>query len=317
MRRASPSSNSNVMHHGQICYIFEKPKLNATIMSLNHVVEFLTKNCKSTCRFHRAIRLFEFQVSLFYPKAFEGLVASKIDVPAPTKILKTARIFAAIKILEKIEADMKKEKNSSRISIQELAANENYRNIFDGVIGINGGWRRIRHSMSARRFDKNIVARCRDAQFAANIVDFSYRFSKHLGSTRYSGRTNPGGVSAARYVVGKAYRPRMEETSIKNRWRAYQLQGIFLYLMLNQQFNMKPPRVGAKKFLEELLRQADNLEELRRFFCAYQAVRAALLDQKYKRFPTLDLNLQCSPPQLDVAEFSPDIQKAFEEWLNR
>jgi hypothetical protein len=283
-------------------------------MSLNHVVEFLIKYSESTSRFHRGIRLFEFQVSLFYPDAFKRLVASESDKTAPTKILKTACIFAAIKILEKIEADLKQEKNSSVISIQELAANENYQSIFDGVVATNGGWPRIRHSVSARRFDKNIVKRCSKAQFAANIVDFSYRFYKHPASTPNSRRINPGGVESAKYVVQRAYKPSGGESTIKNRWREYGSPAIFLYLMLTQEFDVRPPRVSSANFVEILLRQADNLEGLRRYFCAYQAVRDALLDKDYKKFPALDLNLECPPLELNAAELSSDIKAAFDAW---
>jgi len=85
--------------------------------------------------------------------------------------------------------------------------------------------------------------------------------------------------------------------------------------MLNQKFDMRPCRVSSQKFLDELLRQADNIDEIRRYFCAYQIVRAALLDKKYKLFPALDLDLKCSPPKLEAAEFSSDIKSVIEAWL--
>ena len=107
-------------------------------MSLNHLVELLIDESKS--RYMRAIRLFEFQTAVSHPKAFKLLVATQGDVRAPTRILRTARIFAAIKILEKIEADLKQGKDDRFISIQDLAADEDYRSIFDDVIATNGGW---------------------------------------------------------------------------------------------------------------------------------------------------------------------------------
>jgi len=79
-------------------------------MSLNHIVESLIKDTESTSRFHRAIRLFEFQVSLFYQSAFKRLVANETDLNSKLTI---ARMFAAIKILEKIEADEAGEEQQS------------------------------------------------------------------------------------------------------------------------------------------------------------------------------------------------------------
>jgi hypothetical protein len=84
--------------------------------------------------------------------------------------------------------------------------------------------------------------------------------------------------------------------------------------MLTQEFDVRPPRVSSANFVEILLRQADNLEGLRRYFCAYQAVRDALLDKDYKKFPALDLNLECPPLELNAAELSSDIKAAFDAW---
>lgn len=122
-------------------------------------------------------------------------------------------------------------------------------------------------------------------------------------------------MDAAKYVVRKAVEPFVGESTMKNYWRKYQFPAIFLFLMFNRKFNLKPPRVSSKKFLEKLLRQADDFEELRRFFCAYQTVRAALSKLKYTQYPALDPELECSSPELDAAEFSPAMKKEFDAWV--
>jgi hypothetical protein len=290
-------------------------------MSLNRIVGPLIDKSKS--RYIRAICLFEFQTAVFRPKAFKRLIEAQVGLRAPplrapTKISRTARIFVAIRILEKIEAEWKDNKEARVISIQGLVADETYRSIFDDVIATNGGWSRIRHSPSAHNFDRGTHLKGdekEEAQAAANIVDYSYRFSKHLAGRHYGKRKNPGGVDAAKYVVRNAVRPFVGETTMKNYWRKYQYSAIFLFLMSKQKFNLKPPRVSSKKFLEKLLRQADDFEELRRFFCAYQTVRAALSKLKYRQYPALDLELECSPPELEAAEFSPAMNKAFDAWV--
>jgi hypothetical protein len=284
-------------------------------MGLNQIVGLLIN--ESISRYTRAIALFEFQTAVYRPKAFDDLIkANEVGLRAPTKILRTARIFAAIKILEKIEADLSQQRADSIISLRDLAADEDYRSVYDDVIAANGGWARIRHSQSARTFDDSMAARKEEAQAAAGIVDFSYRFSKHLASTQYPGRKNPGGAEAARYVVRISFEPQIGKTTIKDRWRKYQAPAVFVYLLLNQGFDLGPPRVGSKEFVEVLLRQAGDIDVLLKYFSAYQIVRSAFSKLKYKKFPPLDLELGCSPPpQLNTPEFCPKIKAAFEDWL--
>ena len=216
-RRVGNTSNAKTNFYDQ----------SAWPMSLSHIVEFLIKDVVSASRLRRAIRLFEFQVALFYPVSFKKLVARQNDVAARTNKLKTARIFAAIKILEKIEADLKREKNLSEISIRELAADEDYQVVFDEMMATAGGWPRIRHSQSVGKFNNDIRALRSEAQAAANIVDFSYRFSQHHAGMTFGKRRNPGGVEAAKYVVRKSYRPSVGKSTMKNRWRKYQSAAIF------------------------------------------------------------------------------------------
>ena len=265
-------------------------------------------------RYIRAISLYEFQTAIFRPKAFERLIKAQVSLRAPTEILRTARIFAAIRVLERIEVNL----NHNR-SIRDLVADETYCSIFDDVIAVNDGWRRIRHSPSARSFDRGTRLKGKKkkvkAQAAANIIDYSYRFSMHLANVHHGKRKNPGGVDAAKYVVRNSVKPFVSNSSMKGYWRRYQYSAIFLFLMFNQKFDLKPPLVSSTEFLEKLLRQTDNIEELRRFFCAYQTVRAALSNLKYRQYPPLELDLGCPPPQLEAAEFSPAMKMEFDAWV--
>jgi hypothetical protein len=62
-------------------------------MSLNEIVGLLID--ESISRYIRAISLFELQIAIFRPKSFERLIEAEVGLCAPTKILRTARIFAA------------------------------------------------------------------------------------------------------------------------------------------------------------------------------------------------------------------------------
>jgi hypothetical protein len=162
-----------------------------------------------------------------------------------------------------------------------------------------------------------MAAKKKEAQASAGIVDFSYRFFKNRASTQYPGRKNPGGVEAARYVVRISYEPQIgKKTTIKGRWREYQVPAVFVYLLLNQRFDLGPPRVGSKEFVEVLMRQVGDIAALRSYFTAYQIVRSALSKLGYKKFPPLDLDLGCSTQlQLDAPEFGPKVKAAFDKWL--
>jgi hypothetical protein len=202
--------------------------------------------------------LFEFQTAIYRPKSFERLIEADVGLCAPTEILRTARVFAAIRILEKIEVDL----NHSK-SIRDHLADETYYSIFDDVIASNGGRTRIRHSPSARNFDRALISKAKkaEAKAAANIVDYSYRFSKHLANAHYGKRKNPRGVDAAKYVVRNSVKLFASKSSMKNYWRRYQFSAIFLFLIFKQKFALKPPRVSSKKFLQKLFVPASEAAE--------------------------------------------------------
>jgi hypothetical protein len=123
-------------------------------MSLDQIVKLIVDDSGTVSPYLRAIRLFEFQVAIFNPNSFRKLVSAERNDRAPSQLLRTARIFAAIKFLEDIEAELRKGNADKAVSIKQLAENPDYQAIFDEVIAPNGGWSRIRHSVSAKRFDK-------------------------------------------------------------------------------------------------------------------------------------------------------------------
>jgi hypothetical protein len=120
-------------------------------------------------RYVRAIRLFEFQTCLFYPQTF----SVQKDVP----IQRDARLLAALKLLEYLEARKLAATERNAISLRDLSKNRDYVEIFDKVILRSGGWRAIRHIRSAKEFDEQLKIRQGEARTAAQLVDFSYRFA--------------------------------------------------------------------------------------------------------------------------------------------
>jgi hypothetical protein len=277
------------------------------IMSLKEIIEPLLRDGgEPMSRYTRAAKLFEFQISLFYQKSFEHLIAGKEDSK-----LTRARLRVGIRFLQKAENDLERQ---NVFSIQGFAADKDYQRIFDDLFVANGGWSKILHSMQVGEFDQDIKARRKLAQIAVNIIDFSYRFSKNPPKIEYRRRRNPGGLEAAKYVVRNTTRPAVGASTIKQRWAAYRATAIFLYLMLNRQFDLQPPRLNSKAFTDELLRQAENVDQLRRYFRAYQAVQSALSDLRYN-FVTLDLDVGGPTPELHALDFSPEMKRALSDWV--
>jgi hypothetical protein len=277
-------------------------------MSLKEIVTFLIRaSDEPASRYHRALRLFEFEISLFDGRAFDRLIAGK-----GSNRLRTARTFATIKILEKLERDGNLD--PAVTSIENNIAHHEYRSIVDLFLA-NGGWAQILKTSSVRWFDANITKQRKQAQTAVDIIDFSYRFWKNQPSVKTVGRKVPGGVEAAKYVVEKAYAPARGDTTIKVYWGRYRSASIFLYLILTRDFKLEPPKVSSAKFVDELLQQTGDIGQLRRYFCSYQQLCAALSNLNYKSFPPLDLDLGSST-DLNAPPFSSEMIKMYAKWAN-
>jgi hypothetical protein len=254
-------------------------------MSLDSLVKFLiTENDPESLHF-RAIRLFEFQVALFYPQYYSNLLASDDDCRGAKKILKTARIYAATKFLQHIEATLSQ---ASR------------------------GWTRIRRSISAKRFDQKLIDSRKRAETAAKIIDYSYRFQQLPNRGKWK-----GGITAAIYVVRTAPSYgllKKSKNSIKPIWNDFEPTSVFVYLLLRQNFRLMPPKISKKNFSQKLLSQAKDGIALRHFFRAYQHLCEALAPSGYTSFEVLSFNLKCDVPQLSRLPFEHDVIATFEEY---
>jgi hypothetical protein len=286
-------------------------------MSLDDLVSLLLEKNSSHSVYSRAIRLFEFQVAVFYPISYSKMLASD-DLHAATRRLRTARIYAGIKFLEDIEAELCKKTRSAAIPLQKLAKNPIYCDIYDRVIATNGGWMRIRRSISEMSFDNNLIKRGYKADTAVKIVDVSYRFAKTPNLKKRRGI-----LHAAQYVVrdDASYRPHyskdkfkdiIERTEIKKRWRIFAATSIFLYLLRREEYSkLAPPRIASKDFSKILLRQAKDIHKLRHFFQAYQTLCKTI--GLYRKFEIVHLDFGIDVPSLSWSPIAAKvIDDAFE-----
>jgi hypothetical protein len=289
-------------------------KSRRLLMSLKDTVEFLNSGGdEPLSRYIRAVRLFEFEVSIIYPRSFKRLIASPSSVIAPTGVLKTARILAISKILENIQG-RPNQPSSIAISIRNLAADQVYQGISDQLFVPNGGWNQILSSKSAKSFDDRITKRLTLAQTAANIIDFSCRFSKEPPQNQPNRRKNLGGLETAKFIVRNSSGTAASDSTIKSRWRDYGSTAIFLYLILHHKFNLVPPKVQSAEFVDKLLDQADNRNELQSFFSAYHTVHADLSNLKYK-LPAVDFAKWRQPTQLNIPRLSPEMRDLLSKWI--
>jgi hypothetical protein len=97
-------------------------------MDLDRLVSSLITSNAHQNIYLRAIRLFEFQTAIFRPYSFAKLM---IQDGVPVKGFKTARVLAAVKILEALGAELKRKNNNSPVLIRELAANDDYASVYD------------------------------------------------------------------------------------------------------------------------------------------------------------------------------------------
>jgi hypothetical protein len=206
---------------------------------------------------------------------------------------------------------------SEDISIYALAANENFRRIYDGVFAPSGGMRLIRHSMSVKEFDEDLEVRRAEAQAVANMIDFSYRYSKHPLTVDPRKMRKPAGANRAQYMARSAYHTNMNKSTMKTRWRDYKRPAVFLYLLLKHGFALSSPALNKKHFVLKLLTQVDNVDEIKKDFRPYQMVREAVVKQGgyEEQMPALKMDLNCQDPPLATPEFSPEIKEVFKKSL--
>lgn len=276
-------------------------------MSLDHVVDAIID--EDSVLQLRAIRLYELQVAILSRGSFGALCNATHQKHGATKRLRTARILAAIRFLERAEADLRRTNSIDAIPLQTLAQDHTHQIIFDEFIAPNGGWEGIRRSNSDRAFDKGLTKRRDAATYAAKIVDFSFRFELMPNPGRYR-----GGVTVARKVVidAPSYDVKLGRTRISEHSRDFADAAPFLYLLLKQAFPFTPPPLASEDFIEKLSEQANNVQGLRMFFCAYQRVSEVLKLQGYQPVP-LTLNLECDVPPLPIEPYAEDVIRAFEQ----
>ena len=266
---------------------------------LDETASLLTGSDVTTSTYIRAIRLFEFQTWLYCPQPLRSSEA----------LLKNARLLAAMKLLAHLERGIRVKDGEEFISL--LLGDRNYAEIFDVFVANSGGWRQVLKLWSAREFDQQIRIRMSETKTIAKFIDFSYRFARLKSDDKHR-----GGIVMARSVVRAAnsYNVKSETSTLKTRWREYSQSAGFLYLVHIQKFELKPPRVSTKAFVEKLLAQAADRDHFIELFQAYRHLAEILKTRGYS-LPTVSLDVGTLGSELAIDPFPADVDSAIKQYF--
>jgi hypothetical protein len=276
--------------------------MSAMGLDLDETARILTHKDGGESLCMRAIRLFEFQSYLFYPESATGETGTQ----------KSARLLAAMKLLEHLEKRIRATSNRKDISAQDVADDPDSAEIFEKVIMRSGGWRAIRYTWSSDDFDRELKIRIDEARSAAKIVDFSYRFARLRSNDR-----RKGGVTMAFSIVcnSPSYKFTKGLSTLKTRWREYGETAGFLYLLLFQKFELMPPGTKKRTFSETLLTQAADIDHLIEFFRAYRHL-CEVLKTRGLEFAQIRAFEELPSSELVVEPFQSDVQKEIDTYTS-
>jgi hypothetical protein len=204
----------------------------------------------------RAIMLFGFQIAVLSP-----------SLP---QLESDARLLAALKILESLEHDV-----APDAGLQRRLEVSGYVDVLDLAMR-EGGAKKLRSSWTTKRLWEDTDVRLDQARDVACMVEFSHRFAK-FGQPKGSQK---GGPTMARYFVRTC--TGQSDGTLKSRWREYGDRAVLQYLMILRHKELKPKKLSGKKFVDRLLQQAEDVQQMRSFFAGYMDLAAILRPRGYK-----------------------------------
>jgi hypothetical protein len=232
------------------------------ILDLNDTIDLLASESskrQAAFPFEREIRLCQFQTWIYFPR--------------DSKMLKIAGRLAATKMLERIEKDYLASRGKRRITahrLEDLLENsDDYRALYDAVIGRHGSWTRLLRTIPPREFDNEIRKRRKTVETVCEMIDYRFRYLEHGGLNKQEANISHSEV----YVY--ASRKKLSGKTIRSRWSDNKDSAVFLYVSEKPDFRFYPPGIGRRAFLDTLSKEVADLPKIRRFFgaCAYVAER--------------------------------------------
>jgi hypothetical protein len=263
------------------------------MMELAAVANILCASDTDQSVYLRAIKLFELQVSIFAPESEE----LQLD----------ARVLAAIRILEHIERSLPGAKDGAPLA--DFLKIPEYAEVVS-VLFQSGGWTRIRRLWNAKDFDEQLAIRRVEARVVARLADFSYRFGMLMPKD-----PRKAGPTLARECLNEVRKNKggYSTGTLKSRWAEYGSAAALQYVLLIQKMGPKLLKLNKVNFVERLVAQTSDVDNLGRFFAAYRDVSKVLRPRGYDS-PRLALDvLNDVHPELPISQFSKKMREAIQK----
>ena len=236
----------------------------------------------------RAIWLFTLLVALHAGRSRAAVTGRKASqngsslfISVPRKVLREARLLAAMKFLDQIESEWRANNPGQPVRLAELAANDAYRQIFEKVVLKHGGWNKIRYSRGIRNLEDDISAWKRNARDVARIIEFSAKFQPNLAKPK-----QVGGITMAIDIVtsepGRRYfHTKRKHAQLETFWKQLKSAAPFHYLLYVQKHPFVLQFIAGKNFPTRWRTHIEDSEKLLDFFIAYNQVVEHLAPRGY------------------------------------
>src|ERR1700730_1098527 len=282
---------------------------------IDDAVEVLVGERNELFKYERAIRLFQFQVwtltsQEFFPGAtthvsHAGQIAAVmfLDYLEEEDFVESeseARKFRAVGQSQLINLGDKPLQRMERILMMRQNSNI-YRQIYDQMLALPGGLLGLLGTPSPGDFDLEMARQKANADAVVGMVENQLRYIQDGSGDKRRG-SSPAQAIHFMWAATKDIRGRRGKTvegkspsarTLGSKWRQYERSAIFIYLNERHGFSQRPMPIDDFEFVPNLLKQSDNLKELRRYFGAYayitECFKAAGQEQPSVKVPaTID-----------------------------
>ena len=267
---------------------------------LDDAVELLVGERREWFKHERAIRLFQFHVWTLTSTHLPAATAGEFSL---------AGQMAAIKFLDYLEEEEyvesedsasrkfstpfmerplinladKPEQTTKRILIMREHSTI-YREIYDRMLAVPGGLLALLGTPSPSRFDRIIEKQRENAEAAVGVINYLLRYIQH-GDLRVKGGATSArafhfmwaptkDIPGRRGTILEGKSPSARTLAAK--WRQFERSAIFIYLNERHGFSQSPIPIDDDEFVPILLKQSEQIEELRHYFGAYAYIAESL-----------------------------------------
>jgi hypothetical protein len=273
---------------------------------LSNVVRLLTGERDEYFEYERAIRLFQFQLWMLSL----GNSWSKLAV-----------LTAATKLLDRIldddfvdeESARQQRTSNSGISLTDRpierldssrARIPAFEKLFEATVNKLGGMPALLDALPPAQLDTLIWNQIQSYEIVSDLLSYRVRYvltmSSDVASTVkhakhfvwYPTRETRPGQGRSLPGVPPSFK------TMEKKWKDCENTGVFLFLNSRCGFKLYPTSVDDDFFAENLLRSAETVDELRRFFGAYAYLREALEPEKRAM---IELTVPRSVPRVAIS----------------